>query len=100
MRVVFTRQAEADLETIGDWIARDNPPRAVTFVQELIDACAILSDAPKAYPFVARFKRLGIRRRPTGEYLIFYRILSDTIEVLHVVHGARDYEAILSENWT
>jgi toxin ParE1/3/4 len=30
--------------------------------------------------------------------LIFYRVLNDTVEVLHVLHGARDYEAILFPN--
>ena len=38
---------------------------------------------------------MAIRRRPAGDYLIFYRIEDDQIEVLHVLHGARDYEAIL-----
>ncbi len=33
-----------------------------------------------------------IRRRPFGRFLIFYRIGGDSIEVLHVVEGARDYE--------
>lgn len=35
MIVVITDDAEADLERIGDDIAADNPPRAVTFVREL-----------------------------------------------------------------
>jgi ParE toxin of type II toxin-antitoxin system, parDE len=30
-----------------------------------------------------------------GNYLIFYRIGLDHVEVLHVLHGAQDYEAIL-----
>jgi len=27
--------------------------------------------------------------------LIFYRIATDAIEILHILHGARDYEEIL-----
>jgi len=34
-KLVFTDQAEADLEAIGDYIAFDSPFRAVTFIQEL-----------------------------------------------------------------
>jgi toxin ParE1/3/4 len=30
-----------------------------------------------------------------GNYLIFYRIDPDHVVVVHVLHGARDYEAIL-----
>jgi plasmid stabilization system protein ParE len=42
---------------------------------------------------VPRHEHLGIRRRPFGNYLIFYRV--GAIEVVHVLHGARDYERLL-----
>jgi len=35
MKVLITAEAEADLEAIGDYIARDNPARALSFVREL-----------------------------------------------------------------
>jgi toxin ParE1/3/4 len=95
MIVVITGAAEADLETIGDWIAGDNPARALTFVQELRHRCETLVDAPSGYALVPRFEHIGIRRRVYRDYLIFYRVVGDTIEVLHVLHGARDYESIL-----
>jgi toxin ParE1/3/4 len=47
------------------------------------------------YPLVSRYEHLGIRRRPFGNYLIFYRVGAEAIEVVHVLHGARDYEALL-----
>jgi len=37
-------------------------------------------------------------RRPYGDHLILYRIIDETVEVSHVIHGARDYEAILSQD--
>ncbi|MGE8131712.1 type II toxin-antitoxin system RelE/ParE family toxin [Methylobacterium sp. NPDC080182] len=95
MIVVFTEEAEADLERIGDHIAGDNPDRAVSFVDELVDCCRRLADAPRGYPLVPRYRRSGVRRRPYGRYLVFYRLGADRIEILHVLHGAQDYEAIL-----
>jgi hypothetical protein len=50
---------------------------------------------PRAYPLVPRHENKGVRRVPHGDHLIFYRIGVDTVEILHVIHGARDYEAIL-----
>ncbi len=35
MGVLFTPLAETDLEQIGDYIAQDNPARALTFMQEI-----------------------------------------------------------------
>jgi toxin ParE1/3/4 len=95
MIVVISAEAEADLESIGDWIAKDNPTRAVTFVQELRRRCESLMDAPRGHARVPRYEHLGIRRRVYRDYLIFYRIVGDRIEVLHVLHGSRDYGPIL-----
>src|SRR5437867_12553857 len=95
MIVVITAAAESDLESIADWIAQDNPTRALTFITELRRRCETLVDAPKGYALVPRYDALGIRRRPYRDYLIFYRIAGETIEILHVLHSARDYEGIL-----
>ena len=95
MKVAFTEPAEADLEEIGDWIARDNPSRAVSFVLELRASCLDIGRRPNAYPFVLHRRQDSIRRRVHGNYLIFYRIGDAAVEVLHVLHGARDYEPII-----
>ncbi len=96
MIVLFTKEAEADLERIGDYIAKDNPPREATFVEELIAQCERLAETPEGYALVPRYEHSGARRRPYGRYLIFYRAKSETIEILHILNGAQDYEAILS----
>ncbi|MEF3365520.1 type II toxin-antitoxin system RelE/ParE family toxin [Methylocystis sp. 9N] len=36
-----------------------------------------------------------MRRRVHGDYLIFYRIQPSAVEILHVLHGAMDYERLL-----
>lgn len=95
MIVVISAAAEAELEAIGDWIAAHDPRRAVTFVRELRERCWRLIDIPKGFALVPRYEALGIRRRPFGNYSIFYRVIGDQIEVVHVLHGARDYDAIL-----
>lgn len=95
MKVVVTASAIADLVAIGRYIQQDNPSRAVSFVAELESRCTQLSDMAKAFPLVPRHGDSGIRRRAYRDYLIFYRIVGDTVEVLHVLHGALDYERIL-----
>jgi len=95
MIVVVSAEAESDLEQIATYIADRNPEAALHFIQELREKCESLSDAPRGYPLVPRYEHLGIRRRPFGNYLIFYRVGTDLIEVVHVLHGARDYEPLL-----
>lgn len=97
MKVALTAQARAELHQIGEWIERDSPANARRFVLELEEACLRLSEMPHAFPYLPRHRELGIRRRPYRRYVILYRIKGDVIEVLHVVHGARDYEALYME---
>ncbi len=50
---------------------------------------------PTAFPLVPRYERYGIRRRSHGNYLIFYQISGERIDVIHVLHGAREYLRLL-----
>ncbi|VVD89439.1 type II toxin-antitoxin system RelE/ParE family toxin [Pandoraea terrigena] len=97
MIVHLLPEAIVDLEAIGDYIARDNPRRAVTFIQELRDKCLSLAEMPLAFPVVPRYERYGIRHRVYGNYQIFYRVVEsdDRIDVVHILHSARNYAAIL-----
>jgi plasmid stabilization system protein ParE len=95
LKVVFSRNAERDLEAIGDWIAQDNPTRAVSFVAELVKSCKSIGKAPRGFPLVDRSCDLRLRRRVHGDYLIFYDVGTTSVEILHVLHGARDYAQII-----
>jgi plasmid stabilization system protein ParE len=48
MTVRLTAEAERDLESIADHIARDSPERAVDFIQALRAKCLQLTDFPGA----------------------------------------------------
>ena len=97
MIVRILPDAESDLETIGDFIARDNARRAMSFVAELRNACETIGQFPHAFPLVPRYERTGLRHRVHGNYQIFYRIAErpERVDVLRVIHGARNYPAIL-----
>lgn len=96
MKVFLSHAARQELAEISDWIARDNPERAESFSLELLDRALALGDYPSAYPVLEAFQHRGIRRRGHGDYLILYRILAETVEVVHIVHGARDVSAVLA----
>ncbi len=95
MRLMFSRQARADLIRIGDAIAQNNPVRAITFVDELQAKCLILVEHPLIYSLVPRHESKGIRRIVHGNYLIFYRVDADSVTILHVLYGGMDYETML-----
>ena len=95
MKVFITDAAVRDLMAIADHIRPDNPERAATFVNELLDRCETLTELSARFPLVPRYERHGIRRCVYGNYLIFYRIGADQVDVLHILNGAQNYEALL-----
>jgi toxin ParE1/3/4 len=75
---------------------------AVHFLDAFDAATGLLTRSP-GIGGICRFKNPlydGIRVWPVASfksYLIFYRVQSDEIEVVRVIHGARDLSAIFDE---
>ena len=82
------------METTGDYIARDNPARALSFLQELRSKCLGLADMPERFPLVPRYEATGVRRRGHGDYLIFYRVETGKVIILHILHGELQYDPL------
>jgi toxin ParE1/3/4 len=95
VQVIFSPAAQRDLFDIAQRIAVDNPARAETFTDELRERCLDLANMPLAFQVIGRYRRLAIRRRPYRRYLIFYRTTKDVVEIVRVLHGARDYDGLL-----
>ena len=94
MKVVVSEQARVELREIALFIARDNASRARSFVRELRSKAYEIAQTPEAFPVVPRFAKLGIRRRVFRNYLIFYRLQADTVNIIHILHGAQDHERL------
>jgi toxin ParE1/3/4 len=95
MKVAIAEEAEFDLEAIGDYIARDNPQRAVSFIRELRVRCQSLSEYPRRFPVLQHRAESEIRKLIHGSYLILFRIQGDTVTVVRILHGATDYGTVL-----
>jgi len=95
MILEFSSEAENDLEQIADYITEHNPRRALSFIRELRSECVDFVDSPNSFALVARYEHHGIRRRVHGNYLIFYRVETAKVVIIHILHGATDYGAIL-----
>lgn len=91
-----------DLKQLFDYIAQDSPAYAVRFLAAAEAAFEQLSAMPemgRAREF--QVERLaGIRSWSIPgfrDHLIFYRPIENGIQVIRVLHGARDIERIFEE---
>ena len=104
MLLLFTPLAEQDLESIAEYIAADNPLRAIitfcgglfamaiTFVREMRQQCQRIALNPPGYRLRPE---LGERLRSCayGHYVIFFEASPREVTVVRVLHGARDVPA-------
>ena len=86
MIVVFTESAEVDLVEITANIAEDSPRRAVSFVRELRQRCEALAEMPNRYQLLPHYESKSVRRCVFGNYLIFYHVGAEYVEILHILH--------------
>jgi len=88
MRIEFSESIETDLEAIAEYIARDNPRRAVTFLQDIRAELQRIGDGPLRYqlrPELGDDARLGV----VGRYVILFRVAQDVVYVERIVQGNR-----------
>lgn len=99
VRVVKTPRAKIDLAEAAEYIAADNLDAALGFLDAAERDCAFLARTPGAganRDFLHK-DLAEVRSWPIGRFkndLIFYRPTPKGIEVLRVLHGARDIGAI------
>jgi toxin ParE1/3/4 len=93
MRLVVTRLAQRDLDRIHDQISADKPAAALRWVER----------TRKLFKFLAKNTGVGetrdeigpgIRSFSHGSYVILFRATTDALEIVRVVHGRRDIEAL------
>lgn len=90
MRLTFAPLAEQDFEAIADYIAVDNPGRALSFVRELRSQCRRITLNPPGYRLRSELGD-GIRSCAYGHYVIFFEFDSNEVLILRILHGARDF---------
>jgi toxin ParE1/3/4 len=97
VKLVLTGEAIRDLAEIYEFIAKGNAIADDKHRDKLKTRCRNLLDQPRMGT-----KRdevdAGLRSVTEGNYVIFYRVLRDRIEVVRVLHTSRDAKRVLSEN--
>jgi toxin ParE1/3/4 len=96
-RIVHRPLAGVDISDIWDFIAEDSVIQADAWVDRLDDKLSLLATQPlMGRPRYELSPEL--RSHPFGRYVIFYQPLSDGIDVVRVLHSARDIDAVFDSD--
>ena len=73
------------------------PESARKITDEMFSAMERLTRFPLSAPLIrdVELRRLGYRYVVVKHYLMFYRLIGDTVYVYHIVHGRTDYPTLL-----
>ena len=96
-RIVLSAEAAADLNELHAYILLDNPAAADRLVDRLEAALEQLARHPEIGHARDDLASRPVLFCPVGRYLIVYRSDRDPIELVAVVHAARDVPSVLSE---
>ena len=90
--------AQQDLVDILEYIQIDNPSAALNLLGEIDQVISGLEDFPQLgfIPKDNHLKNLGYRILVVNNYLVFYVILNESVEIRRIIHGKRKYDFILS----
>ena len=92
-RLRFLPSADADLKDIHLWVAQDDEGAADRLVRRIVAATGRLGAFPESAPSREELGE-GIRSLVVGRYLVLYRVGPDSVDVIRIVHSARDLERL------
>ena len=87
-------KAAQDLISIGEFIAAYDLRAADRLLNRIDATCRLLAQQPELGT-LREDLALKLRFFPVDNYLIFYRPIPEGIEVIRVLHGARDFRGQL-----
>jgi toxin ParE1/3/4 len=94
LTVVRTDQAETELAEILDYLEERNPQAGARLATAIDERCTLLGQLPQ----MGRTREeLGpsVRSVVIEQYVLFYRVTATAVEVLRVLHGARDIDTLM-----
>ncbi|HZS80062.1 MAG TPA: type II toxin-antitoxin system RelE/ParE family toxin [Herbaspirillum sp.] len=89
MRIELSRYIEGDLDAIADFIAQDNPQRAVTFIQDIRERFHEVQCEPLIYrlrPDIGEDARMAT----IGDYAVLFHITGNVVRIERVVYGGHN----------
>ncbi|GAB6173569.1 type II toxin-antitoxin system RelE/ParE family toxin [Paradesulfitobacterium aromaticivorans] len=89
--------AERDLQEITDYLNELSPQAAFKLYDEIVDSIGSLQQMPKRCPLIKNtiLRMKGYRMLAVENYVVFYVVSGDTVQIRRILFGRRQYEFFL-----
>jgi toxin ParE1/3/4 len=89
----ITTTASQDLEAISEYFLERSIDAGDRFVETFNQKCQHLARFPYIGKSYTRF-RPGLRGLLMMDYIVFYQVIEDNVEILRVINGYRDLQSV------
>jgi plasmid stabilization system protein ParE len=95
--VEYLPVAYDDLEDSFAYIDADDPGAAVAFLNEIDEAILHLEEFPDmgTNPKLRRLANKGYKMLIVRDYLVFYVLIDNNVEIRRIINGKRNYTRLL-----
>ena len=89
--------AENDLDEIVDYLVTLSEQAALRYYDMIMEKIGSLTTMPKRYPMAkdTQLQLRGYRTMVINNYIVFYIINGNTVEIRRILYARRQYEALL-----
>lgn len=94
MSVRWTKTAIGHLDSIFEYISQDSRAYALRMVDRITSRSTQIGDFPQSGRKVPEYESDTIREVLEGQFRIIYLVQPDRIDILAVVHAARDLRSV------
>lgn len=94
MKILWTEPAITDLENIKLYIARDSERYASIFVEKIIRSAENIEFFPSIGRIIPEVDDPKLRELLIHPYRLIYKNSDDVVEILAIIHQARDFSKI------
>jgi plasmid stabilization system protein ParE len=98
-RYILSPESRDDLDEIIDYIARDSPQAARRVMKKIKEAIVLLAEMPMIGHLREDLTDEPLRFWPVYSCLVIYRAERKPLEVVRILHGARDVKSILARGF-
>lgn len=97
--IEYSKESKEDLMGIKQYIKYNlqEPEIANRLISNIRKSIKTLKDNPKIYTIIddEMIRRLEIRKLILDNYIVFYRIKDDSIEIVRIMYGRRNWINLL-----
>ncbi|MBP7331247.1 MAG: type II toxin-antitoxin system RelE/ParE family toxin [Firmicutes bacterium] len=89
--------AKMDLKDIVNYLNTLSPQAALRYYDKIVEKVSSLAEMPERCPFARdiALKAKGYRYLIVENYLVFFVIKDDIVQIRRIVYGKRNYEWLL-----